>query len=141
MKNFLVKYIDHSIPDESKLRKNYSDDCYSWRIKITRENIAKYNVWICEDEITIYYKFNITKIWWELNDKATLIMLLPKTINEINYATVSRFVNSALKILLLNGSEEKVFLLITDAAQCMIKAGKKLKLFNADMIHVTHVGA
>lgn len=54
-----------------------------------------------------------------------------------NHTTVPRFVNSALRILFPDGCEEKVSLLVTDAAPYMVKAGKKLKLCYENMVHVT----
>lgn len=47
--------------------------------------------------------------------------------------------NSALRIFLPNVDEERILLLVTDAAPYMIKVGKKLKLFYDNMVHITYI--
>lgn len=63
-------------------------------------------------------------------------LLCSKKLEKTNHATIARFVNSDLRIL-ANDDEKKVLLLVTDAVPYMVKAGKKLKLFYKNMIHIT----
>lgn len=139
-KNFLAKYIDHLIPDESTLRKNYLDDCYNFAIKNIREDIADHYIWISVDETTNtvgQYVENLIVGKLCENEVTKPHLLCCKELKATNHATIARFVNSGLRILLPNGNEEKVLLLVTDAAWYMVKAGKKLKLFYENMIHIT----
>ena len=69
---------------------------------------------LCKDQITKPY------------------LLCFKQLEVTNHAIISRFVNSALRIL-PTGGEERILLLVTDATQYM--AGKKLKLFFENDTH------
>lgn len=51
---------------------------------------------------------------------------------------MARFINDTLKILWpLGGNDEKVLLMLTDAAPGMVKTGEYLKVFYINIIHVT----
>jgi hypothetical protein len=47
-------------------------------------------------------------------------------------------VNDGLKLLWpLGGNDEKVLLMLSDAAPCVVKTGRSLKVFYPNLIHVT----
>lgn len=75
----------------------------------------------------------VGKLCEDINNETALTVFQEVT----NYATISRFVNSTLRILLSNSGEERILLFITDAAPYMMKAGKNLKLFYENIVHVT----
>lgn len=52
LNNFLEKYTQKHIPDESTLRKNYLGPCYDKTIIEIRENIGNSDIWITVDETT-----------------------------------------------------------------------------------------
>lgn len=141
-RNFLTKYTDRTIPDESTLRKNYLNDFYDSSIQNIREDIANHCMWISMDEITnAVGQYIVNVIVDELcEDQITKPHLsCSEKLEATNHAIISRLVNSALRILLPNGGEERILLLVTDAAPYMINAGKILKLFYDNMVHITYI--
>lgn len=142
-RNFLKKYTVQHIPHESTLRKGYLDDCYDSAIQAIRSDIGDNFVWISVDETTDSMGRQVANlIVGKLCDENTTKphLLACKILEKTNNATIARFVNSGIKILWPNGNfEEKVLLLITDAAAYMLKAGMNLKVFYPNLIHLTCV--
>lgn len=138
--NFLKKYTGQLIPDESTLRKSYLDKCYLQSIQKIRDSIKEESVWISVDETTDkqgrYIAHLIVGTLSE-NESSCSFLLSCKQLEEVNNATVSRFVNDSIRLLWPHGNESKVLLLLTDAAAYMIKAGKNLKVFYPNLIHIT----
>lgn len=137
---FLKKYTGNDIPDESTLRKNYLEDCYSLALQNIRDNIGDNYVWISVDETTDAtgrYIANLIIGKFCENEKTQPYLLACKQLTETNYATIARFVNSAMRVLWPSGSEDKVLLFVTDAAAYMLKAGKHLKIFYPNLLHIT----
>jgi len=62
-----------------------------------------------------------------------------KVLEKTNHETVSRFVNNSLRLLFrgTENYEDRLLLLVSDAAPYMVKAGKTLKPFFPNMIHLT----
>lgn len=61
-----------------------------------------------------------------------------KELDKTNHSTVSRFINNSLKTLWpLGGHDEKVLLMLSDAAPYMVKTGDVLKVFYPNIIHTT----
>jgi hypothetical protein len=73
------------------------------------------------------------------NDVPTKPYLIScKELDKTNYSTVSRFINNSLKTLWPAGAhDEKVLLMLSDAAPYMIKTGEALKVFYPNITHVT----
>lgn len=141
-RGFLQKYINHSIPNESTLRKNYLDDCHRSTIQQIRDDIADSYVWISVDETTDtagrYVANLIVGKLCEAEEPPTPHLLACKQLPKTNADTIARFVNNGLRILWSNGdNDEKVLLLVTDAAAYMLKAGGSLKCFYPNLIHLT----
>lgn len=131
-KNFLKKYTNQDIPNESTLRKNYLEECYNLAVEKIWKDIGNNYVWILVDEttdVTGCYIANIMVGKLCENQETQPHLLACKELPETNHATIARFVNSALKILWPSGGEEKLLLLVTDAAAYMLKAGRNLKIF------------
>ncbi|XP_033245103.1 uncharacterized protein LOC117187204 [Drosophila miranda] len=138
--NFLKKYTGQQIPDESTLKKNYLDKTYQQSIQKIRESIKDENVWISVDETTDKqgrYVANLIIRTLSEKESSSSFLLSCKQLEEVNNATVSRFVNDSIRILWPHGNELKVLLLLTDTAAYMIKAGKNLKVFYPNLIHIT----
>lgn len=140
-KAFLEKYTEQPIPAESTVRKNYLPKVYE--DTIARSEIGNNYVWVSVDETTdktgrmmancIVGKMRDSN---QTNGKSYLICC--KELEATNFETISRFVNKSLLTLWPNGeNNEKVLLLVTDAASYMVKAAKHLKIFYPNMKHLT----
>lgn len=142
-KSFLQKYIKLTIPDESTLRKNYLLPCYEMTISKIREQIGNCFVYIMVDETTdsrgLYICNLIIGILHPEKDP-TPFLISSKVLEKTNFETVSRLVNNSLTDFFKDSPapfQDKVLLLVTDAAPYMLKAGVTLKVFFPNMIHVT----
>lgn len=142
-RSFLMKYINHNIPDESTLRKNYLDDCYTTIAMYNIKNdIGENYMWISVDETTDKVgRYVANLILGKLceNEKSVPHLLSSKQLEVTNYASIARFVNSSISIRMAwpDSVEERILLLVTDSAAYMLNAAKKLKLFYPNMIHIT----
>jgi hypothetical protein len=140
-RNFLNKYIDHPIPDESTLRKTYVNICYQKAMNEIKEKIGKNFIYIVVDETTDtrgLYIANLLVGVMNKNFSGKPYLLASKQLEKTNNETITRFINDSLKLLWTDvGMEQRVLLLLTDAASYMVKAGKSLKIFYTNMIHVT----
>jgi len=52
-RNFLSKYTNQSIPDESSLRKNYLSICYQKTMNEIKEKIGNNFIYVVVDETTV----------------------------------------------------------------------------------------
>lgn len=140
-RNFLTKYTDLIVPDESTLRKKYLDVCYDSCIRNIKENIANNSVWISVDETTNatgQYIANLVVGKLCEDQKTKPHLLCSKQLEVTNDLTIFEFVNSSLQKLPSIDSE-KVLLLVTNAAPHMIEAGERLKSLYKHMVHITCV--
>ncbi|KAL4098928.1 hypothetical protein QTP88_023441 [Uroleucon formosanum] len=140
-RNFLSKYTNQSIPDESSLRKNYLSICYQKTMNEIKEKIGNNFIYVVVDETTDARGLYIANLLVGVLNKdyaGRPYLLASKQLNKTNNETISQFINDSLKLLWTDvGMERRVLLLLTDAAQYMVKSGKSLKLFYSNMIHVT----
>jgi len=140
-KCFLEKYTNKNIPDESTMRKNYLQPCYIQAIEHIRKSLDDFFIWIVFDETTnINGHFVANLLVGTLNcDKLSHPFLIAcKQLEKTNHSTITRFVNDGLKILWPGGGcDEKVLLMLSDAAPYMIKAAGILEILYPNMIHVT----
>lgn len=61
-----------------------------------------------------------------------------KELEKANHSTIARFVNEGVKKIFPESSaDERVFIILSDAAPYMIKAAKALQVFYPNLIHVT----
>ena len=139
-RNFLTKFTRQKIPDESNLRKNYLDICYKSVIENIRLDIGDHYIWISVDETTDKLGRQIANliVGKLCNEMTKPHLLSSQVLEKTNHATISRFVNSNLKLLWPKEShDERVLLFLTDAAAYMLKAGRNLKIFYPNLIHLT----
>ena len=142
-KQCLEKYTKQAVPDESTLRKNYLPKCYQNDLQKLREKVGKNFVYITVDETIDARGLQIANVLigvLESGRPGQPFLLASKQLEKTNSNTICRFVNSSLKILDQDpGFDDRVLLLITDAATYMVKAGKTLKAFYQNLIHLTCV--
>jgi len=140
-RSFLEKYTGKHIPDESVLRKNYFGPCYNNTLLDIKNKIGENNIWIAVDETTdtnSRYVANLLVGILKSNTPTRPFLLACKVLEKTNHSTVARFINDGLKLLWpLGGNDEKVLLMLSDAAPYMTKAGDTLKIFYPNLIHVT----
>lgn len=147
-KNFLQKYIDKQIPDELTITKNYLDECYQEKLNIIRNDIGDQFIWCSLNEITDPLgNYMINLIVGKLDadgQPSTSHLLACKQLEIINGTSISRFINSSLRMLwpttTNNGllmMEEKVLLLVTEGAPYMLKATEQLQIFYPNIQHLT----
>lgn len=141
LNEFLSKYTNRNILDESTLRKNYLDLCYQNTLQKLKEHISDNYVYLVVDETTDVrgnYVANLLIGKLSSHEAGYPFLLASKILDKTNHDTICRFINSSLKIFPNDsGIENRVLLLLTDAASYMIKAGKLLKTFYKNLIHVT----
>ncbi|KAL4105112.1 hypothetical protein QTP88_020384 [Uroleucon formosanum] len=141
IKSFLEKYTHLHIPDESTLRKNYVIKCYTDILKKIRENVGSSFIYFCIDETTdprgkYVANFIVGKL--NVDSPSKSYLLASKVLEKTNNNTIAKFVNDCLRILWPEGgNDEKVLLMLSDAAPYMVKGAKNLKPFYSDLIHVT----
>lgn len=142
-RNFLQKYTQKNIPNESTIRKNYLNKVYTETIKKIREKIGDNFVWISVDETTDVTGRSIANfIIGKLSDVSgeESFLLCSKELEKTNFSTIARFVNASILTLWPSGlNADKVLLFITDAAPYMMKAAQHLKIFYPNMNHLTCV--
>lgn len=141
LRRFLQKYCVHqNIPDESTLRKNYVPTVYQETLRRIRSELENKLLWISVDETTDScgrYIANLV-IGTLSTEPSPSFVVACRQLDKTNNSTVSRFVNDSIRTVFPNSSEdEKIFILLTDSARYMLKAGKVLKVFFPNMIHVT----
>lgn len=138
--SFLKKYTKRNIPDESTMRKSFLDKCYQQKVEEIRNDIKNEYVWLSVDETTDRsgrYIANLIIGKLSETEGTSSHLLACKQLEHVNNCTISRFVNDGLRLLWPNGNENQVLLLVTDAAAYMLKAGRNLKVFYPNMVHLT----
>jgi hypothetical protein len=106
-----------------------------------RGNIGDAFIWVAVDETMdsvgcFIAKFVAGKLDIEVPSNPHLICF--KVLHHTNHSTVARLVNDGLKLLCpIRVHEEKVLILYSDAAACMLKAATVFKMFYPILIHFT----
>jgi Protein of unknown function (DUF 659) len=140
-RGFLEKYCGRVIPDESILRKKYLDGCNNSAIEEICESIGDSSIYVVVDETTDAcgrYVANLLVGKLSEDEAGTPFLLTSKVLERTNHSTIARFVNDSLRVLWpAEGQEEKLRLLLSDAAAYMLKAGTALKVFYPNVIQVT----
>lgn len=122
---FLEKYTEHTIPDESTLRKGYIRQLYERRVADIRRNIGTSNIWYSVDETTdstgsLVANFVVGVLSTEFHKNVYL--LNSERVDKANSETVAKFVVDSLN-LLWEGTlhNDRVHLAVTDGASYMLK--------------------
>lgn len=98
-RSFLMKYTKQDIPNGSRLRKNYLDDCYKIAMQNIKTDIDENCIWILVDETTDKigrYVANLIIRKMCKNETTTPHLLSSKQLGETNHASIARFVSLSL---------------------------------------------
>lgn len=141
-KAFLEKYCKQRIPDESTLRKSYVYPVYKETFGAIKNIVAKNHIWFSVDETTDSRgRYVANLIIGVLNEDTPTkgFLISCKQLDKTNHTTVSRFVNESLVNFFLPEAvpNEKILLMLSDAASYMAKAASTLKVFYTNLIHCT----
>ncbi|KAJ4437767.1 hypothetical protein ANN_13705 [Periplaneta americana] len=118
-REFLEKYTQHTIPDESTLRKTYAPSIYDETIQKIRDEIKDSSIWVSIDETP---------------DKEG------RLVEKCNNKTIVKLFNEAMGILWPKGiMYDNVLFFISDAAPYMVKAGQALSVVYPKLTHFTCV--
>lgn len=141
LKSFLEKYSKHHVPDESTLRKNYVDQIYTEVISEIRTLIGNNFIYFEVDETTDSAGRYIANLLIGcLNGNSSKSYLISsKQLDKTNNSTITRFIHDGLTNFFLPNSipQEKIILMLSDAASYMCKASVNLKIFFPNLIHTT----
>ncbi|KAJ4443345.1 hypothetical protein ANN_05013 [Periplaneta americana] len=123
-REFLEKYTQHTIPDESTLRKTYAPSIYDETIQKIRDEIKDSSIWVSIDETP--------------DKEGRLVGNV--VIEKCNNKTIVKLFNEAMGILWPKGiMYDNVLFFISDAAPYMVKAGQALSVVYPKLTHFTCV--
>lgn len=115
--------------------------CYFQAIEHIRKSLEDSFILIVVDEtadINGHYVANLLVGALSCDKLSRPFLIACKQLEKTNHSTITRFVNDGLKILWPGGGcDEKVLLMLSDAAPYMIKAAAILEILYPNMIHVT----
>ena len=141
-KTFLETFCNKHIPDESTLRKNYVASIYQDVIQKIKSIIGDNYIWFSVDETTDScgrYVENL--IIGVLSDEtpSKSYLIRSKELEKTNNNTITRFIHDGLTNFFLPEAvpDEKILLMLSDAAPYMSKAACNLKIFYENLIHCT----
>jgi hypothetical protein len=81
---------------------------------------------------------NLVSCKLDIEVPSNLHLICSKVLHHTDHSTVAKFVNGGLKVLWPTGvQEEKLLILYSYAAACMLKAATALKVFHQNLIHFT----
>lgn len=140
-RNFMEKYTKQIIPDESTLRKNYVEKCYTNTIEKIRKYVQGKKIWISLDETTDVegrYVANVIIGTLEIDEPGKCFLLNSDVLEKANHSTIVRLFETSLSILWPNGVlRDCVLIFVSDAAPYMVKAGKTIKVLYPKLEHIT----
>ena len=106
-----------------------------------RQDIAEHHIYVAVDETTDSVgRYMVHIIVGKLDGEAVWSphLLLCRQLSSTNSSGIARLVDAAMQLLWPDGKHnERVLLLLPDAAPYMVKAGKDLTVFFPNMIHFT----
>ncbi|XP_025408739.1 uncharacterized protein LOC112682378 [Sipha flava] len=140
-RDFLHKHTKQIFTDESTLRKNYIDQCYTNTIIKIRDYVRNKNVWVSIDETTDVeerYVANVIIGTLEVDNPGKIFLLNSEVLEKANHSTISKLFDRSLFILWPEGIlYDNVLLFVSDAAPYMVKSGKSLQVLYSKMVHIT----
>lgn len=101
VRNFLHKHTKQIIPDESTLRKNYIDQCYTNTIIKIRDYVRNKNIWVSIDETTDVegrYVANVIIGTLEVDNPGKIFLLNSEVLEKANHSTISTLFEHFLHI-------------------------------------------
>lgn len=141
LREFLKKYTNEQIPNESTLRKSYVADIYSIVMQNIRDEVKEKNIWISIDETTDAigrYVGHVIIGTMEVSKPSKIFLLASDVLDKVNNSTIAQLFTNSLLLLWPNGIHySNVLLFVTDAAPYMKKAAEGLKVLFPKMLHLT----
>lgn len=139
-KSFFRKHLKQEPPSESTMRKNFSGPIFESSINQIRQIIGNNMIYLIVDETTDFkqrYVFNV--LVGTLNGEVSRSMLIAvRYLEETNSETVTQAILDVLTIIWPDKLYyERIWLLISDQAPYMIKAGRTLKNFLPNLKHIS----
>ncbi|KAJ4449422.1 hypothetical protein ANN_00821 [Periplaneta americana] len=139
---FLEKYTQHTIPDESTLRKTYAPSIYDETIQKIRDEIKDSSIWVSIDETPDKEGRLVGNVVIGLLSEqySERILLHCDVLEKCNNKTIVKLFNEAMGILWPKGiMYDNVLFFISDAAPYMVKAGQALSVVYPKLTHFTCV--
>ncbi|KAB0790223.1 hypothetical protein PPYR_15446, partial [Photinus pyralis] len=138
-RQFLEKYTNKKVPDESTLRKRYLQQCFHDVICEIRDQMKYENIWISIDETTdAAGQCVCSAVVGGLKAGSKSYLLNIQILDRVNHSTVAKFFNDSLTLLWPEGIRyDNVLLFLSDAAPYIVKAGSGLKVLYPKLVHVT----
>ncbi|KAJ4443792.1 hypothetical protein ANN_05572 [Periplaneta americana] len=141
-REFLEKYTQHTIPDESTLRKTYAPSIYDETIQKIRDEIKDSSIWVSIDETPDKEGRLVGNVVIGLLSEqySERILLHCDVLEKCNNKTIVKLFNEAMGILWPKGiMYDNVLFFISDAAPYMVKAGQALSVVYPKLTHFTCV--
>jgi len=140
--NFISKYTNFTIPDESNIRKNYVKRLYDETLLAILSEIRNQYLWISIDETTDdtgRYVANavVGILSSEEHECRKRFFLNTAVLDQTNSSTIARFFDDSVKIFGPDFNRDSILLFVSDAAPYMIKAATAIKIFYPKILHVT----
>ncbi|CAH1103179.1 unnamed protein product [Psylliodes chrysocephalus] len=142
LRQFLGKFCNINIPDESTIRKGSVDSIFKKTLTNIKKVVSSNYFYIIVDETTDSCGRYIAHALIGVLEEATpgrSYLFASKKLEKANNLTITRFVQDSLTNFFLPDAitGETFILFLSDAAPYMVKAGQNLKKFYSDMLHVT----
>ncbi|KAJ4447782.1 hypothetical protein ANN_09790 [Periplaneta americana] len=140
--NSFEKYTQHTIPDESTLRKTYAPSIYDETIQKIRDEIKDSSIWVSIDETPDKEGRLVGNVVIGLLSEqySERILLHCDVLEKCNNKTIVKLFNEAMGILWPKGiMYDNVLFFISDAAPYMVKAGQALSVVYPKLTHFTCV--
>ncbi|KAJ4440071.1 hypothetical protein ANN_08203 [Periplaneta americana] len=141
-REFLEKYTQHTIPDESTLRKTYAPSIYDETIQKIRDEIKDSSIWVSIDETPDKEGRLVGNVVIGLLSEqySERILLHCDVLEKCNNKTIVKLFNEAMGILWPKGiMYDNVLFFISVAAPYMVKAGQALSVVYPKLTHFTCV--
>ncbi|KAJ4443765.1 hypothetical protein ANN_05543 [Periplaneta americana] len=141
-REFLEKYTQHTIPDESTLRKTYAPSIYDETIQKIRDEIKDSSIWVSIDETPDKEGRLVGNVVIGLLSEqySERILLHCDVLEKCNNKTIVKLFNEAMGILWPKViMYDNVLFFISDAAPYMVKAGQALSVVYPKLTHFTCV--
>ncbi|KAJ4427769.1 hypothetical protein ANN_25422, partial [Periplaneta americana] len=137
-----LKNTQHTIPDESTLRKTYAPSIYDETIQKIRDEIKDSSIWVSIDETPDKEGRLVGNVVIGLLSEqySERILLHCDVLEKCNNKTIVKLFNEAMGILWPKGiMYDNVLFFISDAAPYMVKAGQALSVVYPKLTHFTCV--
>ena len=140
VRDFLESNIGFTIPDETTLRRVHLPECFEDAVREIRRDLENSPLWLGTDETTDSqgrYVVNVVAGKLDAVEYHSPYLVECTFLEKTDAATIARVVMDTLRFINPNFDADQFKLFLSDAAPYMIRAGKDLKPFFPNMIHVT----